>query len=165
MFITSISHIPQDEGTAVCLDALQDHDLLPMSRELLQTLFDIVLKCDVFSFSTHTFQQTQGTVMWTKMATSYVKLFMGNLEEKFLEKEPHRTDFWKRFIDNILCVRMVQGSLLRLSCTDPSILSNTESTLLWMDDKASSLCLKTGGTHRSRHSKSILHSIIQIYSY
>jgi len=39
--------------------------------------------------------------------------------------------------------------------TGPSILSNTESTLLWMDDKASSPCLKTGGTHRSRHSKSM----------
>ena len=37
--------------------------------------------------------------------------------------------------------------------TGPSVLSNTESTLLWMEDKASSLCLKTGGTHRSRHSK------------
>jgi len=39
--------------------------------------------------------------------------------------------------------------------TDPSVLSNTESTLLWMDDKASSLCLKKGDTHRSRHSKSM----------
>jgi len=39
--------------------------------------------------------------------------------------------------------------------TGPSILSNTESTLLWMEDKASSLCLKTRGTHRSRHSKSM----------
>ena len=102
-------NIPQDEGTAVCLDALQDHDLLPMPRELLQTLFDIVLKCNVFFLSTHTFQQTQGTVMGTKMAPSYVNLFMGNLKEKFLEKEPHRLDFWKRFIDDILCVWM--GSL------------------------------------------------------
>ena len=48
-------NIQQDEGTAVCLDALQDHDLLPMPRELLQNLFYIVLKCNVFSFSTHTF--------------------------------------------------------------------------------------------------------------
>ena len=73
-------NIPQDERTAVCLDALQDHDLLPMPRELLQTLFDIVLKCNVFSFSTHTFQQTQGTAMGTKMAPSYANFFMGNLK-------------------------------------------------------------------------------------
>ena len=48
--------------------------------------------------------------------------------------------------------------------TDPSVLSNTKSTLLWMDDQASSLCLKTGGTHRSRHSKntSLNHSDIFI---
>jgi len=39
--------------------------------------------------------------------------------------------------------------------TGQSVLSNTESTLLWMEDKASSLCVKTGGTHRSRHSKSM----------
>ena len=39
--------------------------------------------------------------------------------------------------------------------TDSRILSNTESTLPWMDDKGSSPCLKTGGTHRSRHSKSM----------
>jgi len=41
--------------------------------------------------------------------------------------------------------------------------SNTESTLLWMDDKASCRhCLKTGGILRSKHSKSmiILHSFI-----
>ena len=48
--------------------------------------------------------------------------------------------------------------------TGPSVLSNTESTLLWMDDKASSPCLKTGGTHISRHSKSMDDntSIVQI---
>jgi len=51
-----------------------------MPRELLQTLFDIVLKCNVFSFSTHTFQQTQGTAMGTKMAPSYVNHFMRNLK-------------------------------------------------------------------------------------
>jgi len=37
--------------------------------------------------------------------------------------------------------------------TDPSIHSNTESTFPWMDDKASSPCLKTRGTHRSKHLK------------
>ena len=53
------------------------------------------------------------------------------------------------------------------SGNDPSILSNTESTLLWMDDKTSSPCLKTGGTIDPGIQKAwiILHSIIQIYSY
>jgi len=52
-------------------------------------------------------------------------------------------------------------------CTDPGICSNTESTFLWKDDKASSPFLKTGGTQRSRHSKSmdntsLIHSFILI---
>ena len=49
--------------------------------------------------------------------------------------------------------------------TDPSIPSNTELTLPWMDDKASSPCLKTRGTHRSGIQKSmdntsLIHSFI-----
>ena len=64
--------------------------------------------------------------MGTKMAPSYVNLFTGNLEEKFLEKEPHRTDFWKRFIDDILCVWMgsresLEALLRRLNSCHPTI--------------------------------------------
>ena len=53
--------------------------------------------------------------------------------------------------------------------TDPSILfkqssmgSCTESTLLhvWMANKARSPCLKTRGTHRSRHSKSMDNTLL-----
>jgi len=50
--------------------------------------------------------------------------------------------------------------------TDPSIRTSTESTLLWMYDKASSPCLKTGGTHRPRHSKSvdiILYTFVHLF--
>jgi len=51
--------------------------------------------------------------------------------------------------------------------TDPRILLNTESTLLWMDDIASSpwLCLKTGGTHRSRHSESMDNTSLNPFRY
>ena len=50
---------------------------------------------------------------------------------------------------------------------DPSIHSNTESNL-WMDDKASSHCLKTGDIHTAKHSKSMdntsfIHSGICIF--
>ena len=48
-----------------------------------------------------------------------------------------------------------------------SSVQNTWSTPLWMDDKASSHCLKTGGIHRSKYSKSmdILHSFRYIHMY
>ena len=64
--------------------------------------------------------------MGIKMAPSHVNLFMGNLEEKFLEKEPHHPDFWKRFIIDILCVWMgsresLEALLHRLNFCDPTI--------------------------------------------
>ena len=55
--------------------------------------------------------------------------------------------------------------------TNPSICSNTESTLPLMDDKVSSPCLKTGGTHRSGIQKAwiilhlFIHSFIHSFRY
>ena len=46
------------------------------------------------------------------------------------------------------------GSIGRRSLIQASV-QTLSQTLLWMDDKASSPCLKTWGTHRSRHSKSM----------
>ena len=70
----------------------------------MQTLFDIVLKCNVFSFHTHIYKQIQGTAMGTKMAPSYANIFMDSLERRFLESEPLQPALWKRYIDDILCV-------------------------------------------------------------
>jgi len=49
----------------------------------------------------------------------------------------------------------------------PSVLSNTESTLLWVDDKDSSPCLMTEVPIDPGIQKAwiILHSIIQIHTY
>ena len=58
-------NIPQDEGTSECLRSLEDRDLLPLPRDIMQTLFYIVLKCNVFSFHTHIYQQIQGMAMGT----------------------------------------------------------------------------------------------------
>jgi len=53
------------------------------------------------------------------------------------------------------------------SLTQASV-QTLSQTLLWMDDKASSPCLKTWGTHRSRHSKSMqyfTYSFIHSFKY
>ena len=61
---------------------------------------------------------------------------------------------------------LIYGPLTQVLATlAVSICLNTESTLLWMDDKASSPSLKTRIPHRSRHSKSmdntsLIHSFI-----
>jgi len=57
---------------------------------------------------------------------------------------------------------LAEESLTQASVQTPS------QTLLWMNDKVSSPCLKTWGTHRSRHSKGIDNTsltFIRIHSY
>ena len=94
--------IPQDEGTSSCINALGNN--IPLPKNILRTLFDIVLICNIFSFHQHAFKQIQGTAMGTKMAPSYANLFMADVETSFLDKETIKPALWKRYIDDILCV-------------------------------------------------------------
>ena len=92
----------------------------------MQTLFDIVLKCNVFSFHTHIYQQIQGTAMGTKMAPSYANIFMDSLERQFLESEPLQLALWKCYINDILCVwsgfrESLEAFLRRLNSCHPTI--------------------------------------------
>ena len=119
-------NIPQDEGTSECLRSLENRDLMPLPKDIMQTLFDIVLKCNVFSFHTHIYQQIQGTAMGTKMAPSYANLFMDSLESSFLKDEPLQPALWKRYIDDILCVwtdsrESLEDFLHRLNSCHPTI--------------------------------------------
>ena len=83
----------------------------------MQTLFDAVLKCDIFSFHTQIYQQIQGTVMGTKMVPSYANNLMDSLERQFLECEPLQSALWKWYIDEIFCVWSgSKGSLEVLLC-------------------------------------------------
>ena len=119
-------NIPQDEGTFECLRSLENRNLMPLPKDIMQTLSDIVLKCNVFSFHTHIYQQIQGTAMGTKMAPSYANLFMDSLESRFLKDEPHQPALWKRYIDDILCVwtdsrKALEDFLHRLNSCYPTI--------------------------------------------
>jgi len=84
-------------------------------------------------------------------------------ELKFATTQPQKSVVTKQHIWTIDSGISYTGSI-GWKITGSSIHSNTESTLPWMDDKASSPCLKTGGIHRSRHSKRMDNtSLIQIY--
>ena len=61
---------------------------------------------------------------------------------------------------------------LAILAQETSICSNTKSNLFWVDDKASSPCLKTRGTHRSQLSKNMdsisllfTHSYLIIFTH
>ena len=98
------TNIPQDEGTEACLDAIDATEASHIPRDVLPQLFEIVLKCNVFSFDGQMYEQIQGTAMGTKMAPSYANLFMDRFERAFLAQEPIQPLVWKRYIDGILCI-------------------------------------------------------------
>ena len=98
------TNIPQDEGTESCLEAIEAVEASHIPMNLLQQLFDIVLRCNVFSFDSQVYQQIQGTAMGTRMAPSYANLFMDRFERSFLAQEPILPLVWKRYIDDILCI-------------------------------------------------------------
>ena len=74
------TNIPQDEGTNACLDAIEAVEASHIPRNTLRQLFDVVLRCNVFSFNGQIYQQIQGTAMGTKMAPSYTNLIMDRFE-------------------------------------------------------------------------------------
>ena len=53
------------------------------------------------TFNSHHYLHVKGTAMGTHMAPSYANLFMGHLEQKFLNSEPYKPSLWLRFIDDI----------------------------------------------------------------
>ena len=88
-----------------CLShAIQMTEASPIPTSILCKLFDIVLKCNVFSFNGRAYQQIQGMAMGTRMAPSYANLFMDRFERAFLAQEPIQPLVWKRYIDDILCI-------------------------------------------------------------
>ena len=98
------TNIPQDEDTNACLDTIEAVEASHIPRNALRQLFDIVLRCNIFSFNGQIYQQIQGTAMGTKMALSYANLFMDRFERAFLAQERILPLVWKRYIDDILCI-------------------------------------------------------------
>ena len=56
--------------------------------------------------------------MDTRMAPAYANLFMGNLEEKLLAQFPLKPYLWRRYIDDIFMVGLMEK-------TNSKILSTT----------------------------------------
>ena len=96
--------IPQDEGTTACLDHMEKHGPLPLPREALKHLLDIVLKYNILRFNDTCYKQIQGTAMGTKMAPAYAGIFMSGLEGPFLESCTHKPTVFKRYIDDIFVI-------------------------------------------------------------
>ena len=62
-----------------------------------------MLNGNIFTFNEELFIKKIGTAMGTKVAPTYACLFMGWLEEEFLQKKWNRVQpkLWRRYIDDI----------------------------------------------------------------
>lgn len=112
-------NIPREEGMKYFEETLQDpmykSDNTPLLIPIvfLMWLLKCVLSYNTFVFNLKHYVQEWGTAIGIKCAPTYANIFMGKLEKKLLRdwkgKPP---EFWKRYIDDILCLFVGEESEL-----------------------------------------------------
>ena len=96
-------HIPHGEGLEALLGAFNRAEWeLPV--EDLVSLARLVLENNYFEFDEKIFRQKLGTAIGTKFAPGFANIFMGHMEEKFLETCELKPWVWWRFLDDIFVI-------------------------------------------------------------
>ena len=144
------TNIPQDEGTEACLDAIEASEISHIPLDVLCQLFEIVHRCNVFSFDGKINEQIQGMTMGTKMAPSYANMFMDRFERAFLAQEPIKPLIWKLCIDDLLCIwtgtrSELESFLDRLNKTHRTLKFTCSITLVTSALNSSTLTYSTEG--------------------
>ena len=102
MDVTSLyTNIPHDDGMAACRKIWEQRTDQEPPTECLVEMLTLVLKNNNFTFDGNHYLQINGTAMGTKMAPSYVNIFMGDLEERLLLSSLKQPLSWFRFIDDV----------------------------------------------------------------
>lgn len=95
-------HIPHKEGLEALKKVLDKSDAeLPVDE--LVSLAKVVLENNYFEFDEKLFRQKLGTAIGTKFAPGYANIFMGYLEEEFLDRCELRPWVW-RFLDDVFMI-------------------------------------------------------------
>ncbi|XP_064461611.1 uncharacterized protein LOC135371549 [Ornithodoros turicata] len=76
----------------------------PIDPLALSKLVNLILKNNNFEFDSQHYLQISGTAMGTKMAPIYANIFMGTLEEKFVEGRERKPALYKRYLDDIFMI-------------------------------------------------------------
>ena len=102
MDVTSLyANIPLVDGVDACSNFLNDHRLTDISTVALCSLISFILTHNNFVFDDHSYLQTRGTAMGTKMAPCFANLFMASIEQTFIDNSPLTPLFYVPFIDDI----------------------------------------------------------------
>lgn len=103
------TNIPHRDGVESCIETLyndQDNKLKLKDPKAMKALIHNTLTNNIFEFNNKYYTQIQGTAMGTSMAPAYANIYLGNKEEKYLEKtklKPNMLSF-KRYLDDILII-------------------------------------------------------------
>lgn len=73
-------------------------------KVFLLDLLKYVLKNNVFQFNDLVFTQLCGVAMGTKFAPALATIYIGDLEEAFIESRDKKPDLWVRYIDDVFLV-------------------------------------------------------------
>ena len=107
------TNIPHEEGITACAKFLnmQDH-LVPSTADLCR-LIQLILTLNSLSLSSNYYLQIHGTIMGTRMASSFANLFTGRLECELMQTQNVKPQEWWRFIDDIFTIWTHGESSLR----------------------------------------------------
>ena len=119
-------NIQHEGGLAAIKEALDKRDDKSISTETLMELAECVLKNNIFEHNEDLYKQLRVTAIGTKMAPPYAVLFMGKLEEEFLEAQSLKPIVWWRYIDDIFMLwrhgeENLKIFLEALNCCHPTI--------------------------------------------
>ena len=101
-------NIPHCDGADAGREYLAQRPVCAPATEDLPKLIHLVHDINCFTFKGKHYRQTLGTAMGTHVSPSFDNLFMAVLEKKILATAPESQtpEFFKRFIDDLLLVRL-----------------------------------------------------------
>ena len=154
MDVTSLhTIIPLVDGVDACSKFLNDHRVTDISTDFLCSLISFLLTHNNFVIDVHSYLQTSGTAMGTKIAQCFANLFMASIEQTCIDNSPLTPLFYVRFIDDIFMIwthgsEELEQFTIRANSTHSSIKFTTEissTSLPFLDVLVSvtETCIKT----------------------
>ena len=132
MDVTSLyANIPHVDGVDACSKFLNDHRVTDISTDVLCSLISFILTHSNSVFDDHSYLQTSGTAMGTKMAPCFANLFMASIEQTLIDNSSLTPLFYVRFIYDIFFIwthgsEELEQFKTRANSTHPSIKFTTE---------------------------------------
>ena len=98
------TNIPHKDGIKRVLRFMEQHQATQTELTLVRYLLKLILRMNYFEFNNQTYLQVSGTAMGTRCAPNYAIIFMGDLEQEFLDRCEKKPRVWYRFIDDIFMI-------------------------------------------------------------